>query len=289
MKLSSPSCTYLLWIRPCAGLRYRMKTIHIYSDESRHKNERFLLLAGLWIEEQKIQIAEKEIMNLRKKYGYVNSVGQHIDFLGEFKWTKVSDRYIAVYKELADILFRWIEKDVVRFNVILVDTYDPVVTAFGNIKEEGYFKLLYQLYYHNSKVPALYKIYPDSITNPVQARVSLDKLQQCLEAALRNRFLPLLNPAEAQESGFFVNNILPIDSKHTPFIQIADVIMGAIGYLQNGLFRNPAAKKAKVELMKYIFDKITLSGAILVEGKKYYVARSTKFNIWLFKPNKKSS
>jgi len=266
-----------------------MKCIHIYSDESQHRNERFLLLAGLWIEESKIKAAENEITAFRKKHGFVNSQGQYVDFLGEFKWTKVSQRYLPVYKELADIAFKWIAEDIARFNVILVDAQDAAVTAFGNIKEEGYFKLLYQLYYHNSKIPALYKIYPDSITNPAQARVSLDKLQQCLEVALRNRFLPLLNPVEAQESVSFVNNILPIDSKHTPFIQIADVIMGAIGYLQNGLFRNPAAKKAKVELMKYIFDKITLSGAIQVKGKKYFVARSTKFNIWLFRPNKKSS
>ena len=64
--------------------------------------------------------------------------------------------------------------------------------------------------------------------------------------------------------------------------------MGAVGFLQNGLFRRPEANKAKVELMKYILDKIMLSGAIQVEGKKYYVARSKKFNIWMFRPNKKS-
>ena len=114
-------------------------------------------------------------------------------------------------------------------------------------------------------------------------------LHKCLEAALEKRFLPLLNPTTITDAPAFVKNISPIDSKHTPFIQITDVIMGAIGYLQNELFKRPEAKKAKVELMKYIFEKIALSGAIKIEGKKFYVAKSTKFNIWLFKPNKKSS
>lgn len=265
-----------------------MKCIHIYSDESRHRNERFLLLAGLWVEESKIKATEDEISSFRKRHGFINSQGQRVDFLGEFKWTKISQRYLPVYKELVDIAFKWIEEDRVRFNVILVDTQDSAVVEFGNIKEEGYFKLLYQLYYHNSKTPAFYKIYPDKITNPIQAHVSFNKLRDCLEVAMRNKFLPLINPVETKESIFFVNNILPIDSKRTSFIQIADVIMGAIGYLQNGLFRREEANKSKVELMKYIFEKITLSGAIQVEGKKYYVARSTKFNIWLFRPNKKS-
>lgn len=266
-----------------------LKTYHVYSDESRHKNERFLLLAGLWIKESDIKSAEAEIIAFRKRHGYIDSQGQHVDFLGEFKWTKVSRRYLPVYEELADIAFKWIEADVARFNTILIDTQDPTVSAFGNIEQEGYFKLLYQLYYQNSKIPAIYKIYPDSITNPTQAHVSLNKLQQCLEASFRGRFLPLLNPIEAKEARIFVNNISPIDSKHTPFIQMVDVIMGAIGYLQNGLFRRSEANVAKVDLMKYVLEKIILSGAIQVEGKKYYVARSKKFNIWMFRPNKKSS
>lgn len=118
-------------------------TYHIYSDESRHKNERFLLLAGLWIEESNIKAAENEIVAFRKKHGFVNSNGDHVNFLGELKWTKVSSRYLHVYKGLVDIAFDWIDRDIVRFNVIMLDTQDPAVFAFGNIAEEGYFKLLY--------------------------------------------------------------------------------------------------------------------------------------------------
>lgn len=101
--------------------------------------------------------------------------------------------------------------------------------------------------------------------------------------------MPLLNPGEHAGIHGFINNITPTDSKQSQYIQLIDVIMGALGYLQNGLFRKEGAKKAKVELMKYIFEKITLSGAIKVSGKSYYVAKSTKFNIWLFRPRNKKS
>ncbi|MBI1974875.1 MAG: DUF3800 domain-containing protein, partial [Parcubacteria group bacterium] len=246
-----------------------MKTIRIYSDESRHKNERFLLLGGIWVEEENVQTVENGIRELRKKHGYINSAGKHIDFLGELKWTKVSDKYLTVYKELADLFFDWTGKDIVRSCTMLVDTQDPIVVAYSNIKKEGYFKLLYQLYYHNSHIPAIYKIFPDRITNPTQQRVNFKTLTRCLYMEFQKKFTPLLNTADHPGIRGFVNNITPIDSKTSPFIQLIDVVIGALGYLQNGLFRKKGAKKAKVELMKYIFEKITLSGAIKISGKTY--------------------
>lgn len=260
-----------------------MKTIRIYSDESRHRNERFLLLGALWIEEENIAIVEGGIRELRKKHGYKNNTNQHIDFLGEFKWTKVSDKYLPVYKELTDLFFEWIDKDIIRSCTMLVDTQDPNIIAQSNIKKEGYFKLLYQLYLHNSKIPAIYKIFPDKITNSTQHNVSFKTLHKCLEVGFNNKFAPLMNPGDHLNIRGFVNNITPVDSKNTQPIQVIDVIMGALGYLQNGLFRKEDAKKSKVELMKYIFEKITLSGVIQVTGKTYYLAKSTKFNIWLFR------
>ena len=266
-----------------------MRTIRIYSDESRHKNERFLLLAGIWVPEENVQIVEDSILALRQKYGYTNSTGKKTDFLGEFKWTKVSDKYMPIYKELVDLFFEWTNQDVLRSCTMLVDTQDPMVVAHSNIKKEGYFKLLYQLYYHNSHIPAIYKIFPDRITNPTQRKVNFETLDSCLEAALHKKFAPLLNPTDRPSIRGFINNITPIDSKSTPFIQSIDVIMGALGYLQNGLFRKPDAKKAKVELMKYVFDKLIYSGTMKFDGKNYMVVRSTKFNIWLFRPNNKKS
>lgn len=261
-----------------------MKTIRIYSDESRHRNERFLLLGGIWIEEEKVKIVEARIHELRKKHGYINSEGIRIDFHGEFKWTKLSDKYLELYKELVDVFFDCIDKDILRSCIMLVDTKDPYIVAQSNIKKEGYFKLLYQLYLHNSKIPAVYKIFPDRITNPDQKNINFETLDKFLEVAFKKKFAPLMNPKDFVGVRGFVNNITPVDSKDVQQIQLIDVIMGALGYLQNGLFKKDDAKKSKVELMKYIFEKIALSGFIQITGKTYYVAKSTKFNIWMFKP-----
>jgi hypothetical protein len=247
-----------------------------------------MLLGGIWIEEEKIKEARNEIKELRRKSGYVDLAGKSIDFAGEFKWQKISKKYFHVYRELVDIFFSWVEKDTVRFCCMLVDTHNPIIRLHNNIKTDGYFKLLYQLYYQNSKTPAIYKIFPDSISNPTK-QANLPKLDHCLDVGLQRRFAPLLNPGELAGVRGFVNNITPIDSHASDFIQIVDVVMGAIGFLQNGLFKRAEAKAAKVDLMKYVIDKIVLSGAIKFIGKTFYIAKSTKFNIWLFKPKNNES
>jgi hypothetical protein len=264
-----------------------LKKIRIYSDESRHKNERFLLLGGLWVEEKNIKEIERKIKELRSKSGYVNNKGEKIDFLGEFKWTKVSEKYLEVYREYVNLFFDFIEKDLVRFCVMLVDTQNPIVIDYSNIKKEGYFKLLYQLYFHNSKIPAIYKIYPDRITNPTQDAVDFNDLNNCLDRGFWNKFSPMINPVDLPREKGFVNNITSVNSKKCEFIQLVDVVMGGIGYFQNRHFQNPKARKAKKKLMKHIMDKMIYSGAIKISGGKYLVARSTKFNIWLFRPRNK--
>jgi len=130
-----------------------MKEINVYSDESRHRGKRFLLLGGLWVRANDVAAIEQEIKKLRHKYGYRNGEGKFIDFLGELKWTKVSTKYLPIYKELADLFFHLLEQGKIRFCAMLVDTHDPAVQEYDNIKKDGYFKLLYQLYLHNCRVP----------------------------------------------------------------------------------------------------------------------------------------
>ncbi len=261
-----------------------MKEYYIYSDESRQKNERFLLLAGLWIEPSNLKTLESQISAIRSRYGYINDSKVHVDFLGEFKWTKVSTRYLNVYQEVIDTFFSWLDDGLARFCCLLVDTHNQVVMDYSNLKKEGYFKFLYQLYFQNSKTPGVYTIFPDKITNPKQAKVNFKTLDTCLESGFKKKFIPLLNPTEIIPRSGFVANITPTDSKNSQFIQVVDIVMGALGYLQNHHYEKPEAKEAKISLMKYLISKLVLNGAIKIEGKKFLIAKSNKFNIWLFKP-----
>ncbi|MBU0569812.1 DUF3800 domain-containing protein [Patescibacteria group bacterium] len=260
-----------------------LKTIHIYSDESRHKGERFLLLGGLWVEKKQVAVLKGNITRLRNKHAYTNSQGKKIPFAGELKWTKVSNKYFQVYKDLVDLFFDGINKDKFRFCCLLLDTHLPEVVEYANLNREGYFKILCQLYFHNSKIPAEYKMFPDKISNPTK-NVNLPELQSALNNAFMNKFCSMINPVKWNSIGNLVKTIQPLDSKKEDIIQLVDVVLGSIGYFQNRHFEKKGAKKAKVKLMKYVLNKLILNGTILFSGKKFIVAKSTKFNIWMFRP-----
>lgn len=263
-----------------------MRTIHIYSDESRQKNERFFLLGGLWIGEEYIKSAQESINLLREKNGYVNDDGKKIPFLGEFKWTKVSKKYLSVYKELVDLFFDLNEKDEVRFNMMLVNMFDEVIQNHNNIDGEGFYKLYYQLYLHRSLIPAEYKIFPDRIRNKDVRNINFEVVKETLNNAFAKKFLPKLNPTTLGKATRFVKEISQVDSKQVDFIQIVDILLGAIGYYQNRYFEKVGSSEAKSELMRYVINKLIYSGSIKFDGKNYIVTRSKQFNIWVFQANK---
>ncbi len=258
------------------------KHIHIYSDESRHRAERFMLLSGLWIKRENIQDLSKRFEQIRLDAGYEKDGGR-IPFKGEFKWTKVSKTHIPVYKKVVDILFDAHDEHLIRYCAMLVDTHDPVIREHDNMHTDGFFKLMYQLYLHNCRVPGEYWIYPDQITNPTH-KVNLETLKKTLESALQKKFADKINPDAPIVP--MVQEIKPINSKHVDLLQMIDVVMGGLGYYQNRLFEKEGASPAKTELMKYVMDKIIYSGALKFDGKHYLVVKSTRFNIWLFRPRK---
>jgi hypothetical protein len=87
--------------------------------------------------------------------------------------------------------------------------------------------------FHNSKIPAIYKIYPDRITNPTQDAVDFNDLNNCLDRGFWNKFSSMINPVDLPREKGFVNNITSVNSKKCEFIQLVDVVMGGIGWVDN--------------------------------------------------------
>jgi len=57
-----------------------------------------------------------------------------------------------------------------------------------------------------------------------------------------------------------IRNVEPICSHKSEILQIADILMGAIGYHYNGWHQHSEASAAKIELANYIAVKAGLSG-----------------------------
>jgi hypothetical protein len=76
-------------------------------------------------------------------------------------------------------------------------------------------------------------------------------------------------------------SIIPRDSKKTDIIQIADIILGAIGFQKNGYDLLSGSKPSKKELCEYIAQKAGLKN--LVENTPFH---NERFTIWNFQLKK---
>jgi hypothetical protein len=88
------------------------------------------------------------------------------------------------------------------------------------------------------------------------------------------------NMRAEQQYGFAhspVRNVQAVDSKDSGLIQIADILMGAIGYEMNGAHTRTGAKRSKILLAEYIAQK-----AGLVNLQQPTPRSQKNFSIWHF-------
>lgn len=147
---------------------------------------------------------------------------------GELAWTKVvsGERY-AKYKSLVDLFFNLSKRDrLLHFKAIVLDTRDPKYRAFSKGDYElGFYKFYYHfLLKYFAKFPLRHRCYMEVIID--QRPVKGDPyaaLKVILNHGIRKEF-------QAAPAADVVTRIEPFDSEKSDLLQLADVLMGAIGY-----------------------------------------------------------
>ncbi|MBJ6362165.1 DUF3800 domain-containing protein [Paenibacillus sp. GCM10012307] len=208
--------------------------IEVYCDESRpellyKKKEttaRYMVIGGVWISYLFREDLKANIKKLKERYNYKN----------EIKWKNVSPSMIDFYLELIDLFFKF---DAIRFRCIVVDCEKVDLDKFHDSDSElGFYKFYYQLLKHWIDEREKYWIYLDYKKNKLPDR--LHQLESVLEKTV---------PGKVQE-------IQAINSRDSLMIQLADVLIGAVGYK----FHNCNTSKAKLKIIErletYIEDEI---------------------------------
>jgi hypothetical protein len=186
----------------------------------------------------------------------------------ELKWTKVSDQKLNEYRALIDLFFS--VNRVFHFKAIVVDTREIDHRRYNKSDAElGFYKLMYQFLLH-SFGPYLQPadrciIFLDQRTT---SHYKLSTLWAILNNGLRKKYGLVHQP---------VRNIQAVNSKDNDLVQIADVLMGAIGYEMNGAHTRSGAKRSKVMLAEYIAQK-----ANLVNLQQPTPRSQKQFSIWHF-------
>jgi hypothetical protein len=237
---------------------------NLICDES-GTSERYLVVGGLTLPRTNHEALAKELIELKKNKGFRAE--------GEFKWGKVSKAYLPHYQELLKWFFGHLASNHLRFRAHVVDTSAHVYRQYGEgDREKAFYKIFYHLLFQSVRRLALEEegsnvlILLDDKTNRYPFQLSL--LKKALNAGLKRQ----LGIAE------LVANVEPRQSSGItaePMIQIADILIGAIGYVRNGHLNQPSASPAKIEMVTFLQG---LAGT----GFAFDTAARAPFNLWTF-------
>lgn len=194
------------------------KTYNLYCDEScylSNPEHPYLLLGYIGVPYNQMDTHKREIKEIKEKH----------HFFSEIKWSKVSYSKYAFYQELIDYFFA----SDLFFRAIIVDKSQIKNEIFEQDDHTFYYKMYYQLIHHKIDMMAHYNIYFD--VKDALSKIKIKKLKEILNV----------------QYGVF-RNIQSIPSKESIFIQLNDLILGAISYK----LRKLSNVKTKLDIIKKI-------------------------------------
>ncbi|MBI3912527.1 MAG: DUF3800 domain-containing protein [Armatimonadetes bacterium] len=230
-----------------------MARIHVYADESRTQGERYMLIGGLWVPADAEPDLRTEIARLRST----------ANLTAELKWGKVSQGKLQAYRDFLDIFFR--QQDT-SFHCIVVDTMLLDHSVFSRSDAElGFYKFYFQLISRKLVAGNDYLVFTDQRHDRKANRLAT--LRICTNRWWAKHKIPGAEPVRALEAR---------DSKREDLIQMADVLLGAVGYAWNQYDSSPA----RVTLINHIVSRL---GLLSLRAPTPPSAR--KFNIWHWQPS----
>ena len=234
--------------------------LHVYCDESRQTASEYMVLGGIIFPDSKKAKLDACVNNWRKKH----------NMNAELKWKKISSGKFAEYKELVDSLsFLARVGNCFHFRSLVIDRKKINYGKFhGGNKELGFYKFYYQLLLHKfggyaAREPRRILIRLDRRETPYR----LTDLHKILNLGIRKTYGCATGPVVAIE---------PIDSKSSNFLQIADILIGAVGYHCNGIHKSGGPDNGKVKMAQLIADSLGMKCLDVPCSKKW-------FQIWRFK------
>ena len=199
------------------------KTFNLYCDESTHlihDGHPYMLLSYISIAYPQIRLAKEEIKAIKRKFNYTE----------ELKWTNVHSATYKVYAELVD----WFFMNDLEFRTVVVDKSQIDEQRADYSFNDFYFRMYFQLLHTKVDFQNRYNVFLD-----IKDTCSGEKLEKLKKIMSYNSSIGTLQF---------------IPSRESVFIQLADVLMGAINYnlriLKGDVIGNVIAKLKLIEKIK---------------------------------------
>lgn len=186
----------------------------------------------------------------------------------ELKWQKTSNSKLVAYQRFVDLLFE--NQRSIYFKAIIVDTHQMDNQKYNKgSKELGFYKMMYQLLLHSfGQVLGRSDRCLVTLDQRTTQRYKLSTLDVILNKGLRKKYGFKHDP---------VRHVQAMDSANSDLIQLADVLMGAVGFQANDDDRRPGASAAKIALANYIARR-----ARLLHLRQSTPKSLMHFSLWYF-------
>jgi hypothetical protein len=216
------------------------KTFNIYCDESthlEHDGQPYMIYGYVSIAYNQMQPAKSQINQIKKDHEYD----------GELKWTNVSDKTYPLYKEIVDYFFM----TDLNFRAVIVDKSQIDNNRPDYTFNDFYFRMYFQLLHHKIDMENVYNVYFD-----IKDTCSQKKLHNLKDILKWNAT---------------IRNFQFIRSHESCFLQLADVLMGAVNYhlrIENGMLEGKNRAKRKIVEVIQEHTNLTLNKTTTKNTKK---------------------
>lgn len=222
---------------------------NLYCDESCHlerDHSPVMVLGCVWCDIADVRRVTSQLRNIKRRHGLSQTF--------ETKWTKVSPGKLAYYE---DIIEFFLSEPKLKFRGLVVPDKDKLDhEKFGQSHDQWYYKMYFTMLKYIISPSHSYRVYVD-----VKDTRGGPKTRD-----LRN----ILSNNIHDFNHKTVERVQQIRSHESEILQLADLLIGAIGYSNRGLPTSPA-KGALIEKLQ-----ARLGAHVLKQTSSF---SSTKFNL----------
>ena len=234
-----------------------MSEINIYCDESSHLSydgENYMILGAVSCDKEVRKRICEDIRKIKQKY--------KISIKSEMKWTKVSNsKTLPAYVELIEYFFK---ESHLKFRGLIAEKNNLDNDKYNNGSYNiWYYKMYYLLLNQILKPQSSYNIYIDIKDTKGSKNVKL------LKDVLCNNIYDYKSE--------IIKKVQQIRSDEVEIMQITDILIGALNYINNGDFE----KKNNLGKKQITNRIIELSGCNLRSSTPYGYSN---FNLFMWRP-----
>lgn len=230
------------------------ESFNVYLDESchlEHDGIASMMLGAIWCPLTKTREISRRVQEIKNRHGLPPTF--------DVKWTKVSPAKVQFYHDLLDLFF---DDDDLHFRgVVIPDKTQLDHARFSQDHHQWYYKMCFTLLEPILLPEASYRVYLD-----IKDTHSKEKCDNLHEVLCNSRY---------DFGRQIVQRVQPVRSEESPLLQLADLLLGALGYH----VREVKQSEAKQKLIRRIIKR-THNWPL---GTTTWL-RESKFNVLRWRP-----